>query len=149
MGTTNTTSVTKTTNAAIATQKLKSERVQDPAAVAARKRVVRPDDQGGAVSLTRKQLAERLKSERVQSRLRQMPEWQMQAGGKAIDRVRSFPDATSALLYLAFSAVLARKARLPLQALIQGNTLALALPGSSKNAGIVTEEVLDLAERLG
>ena len=55
-----------------AVQELKSERVQEPV-VAARKRVVRPDDQGGAaVSLTRSQAKERLKSERVQLRLKQM-----------------------------------------------------------------------------
>jgi len=111
--------------------------------------VVRPDDQGGAVSLTRSQMEDRLKSERVQSRLKRMPGWRMQKGGKSIDRVRSFPDGTSAALYLAYSAVLAREANLPLRASMQGTTLAIALPGSSKNAGIVNDDVLDLAERLG
>ena len=131
------------------TQELKSERVQEPEAVVNRKRVVRPDDQGGAVSMTRSQMEERLKSERVQSRLRRMPGWRMQKGRKSIDRVREFPDEMSAVLFLAFSAVLAREAKLPLQVLMRGTTLTIALPGSSRNAGIVNEDVLNLAELLG
>jgi pterin-4a-carbinolamine dehydratase len=142
-----------TTTPADGTQELKSSWVQEPAAVAgntaARKRVARPEDQGGRVSLTRAEVEERLKSERVQSRLRRMQGWKKQKGGKEIDRVREFPDALSAAVFLAFSALLARKAGLPLRASLQGDTVVLALSGSAKSGGILTEDVLNLAEQLG
>lgn len=132
-----------------ATQELKSERVQKPV-VAARKRVVRPDDQGGAaVSLTRSQVEDRLKSERVQLRLKRMQGWKMQKGGKAIDRVREFPDALVAASYLAFAALLARQAGLPLRASVNGSTIQIAVSGSVRRAEGVSEAVLDLAEQLG
>jgi pterin-4a-carbinolamine dehydratase len=130
-------------------QELKLERVQEPV-VAARKRVARPDDQGGAaVSLTRSQVEERLKSERVQLRLKRMQGWKMQKGGKAIDRVREFPDAQVAASYLAFAALLVRQAGLPLRASVNGNTIQIAVSGSAGRAEGVSEAVLDLAEQLG
>lgn len=130
-----------------AVQELKSERVQEPVA---RKRVTRPDNQGGAEAiLTQSQVEQRLKSERVQSRLKQMQGWRMQKGGKSIDRVRSFPDALVAASYLAFAALLARQAGLPLRASVTGNTIQITVSGSAKRAEGVTEKVLDLAEQLG
>ncbi|HKH46371.1 MAG TPA: hypothetical protein VKM72_17055 [Thermoanaerobaculia bacterium] len=115
-----------------------------------RKRVVRPDDQGRAVmAVTGKRGEERLKSERVQLRLKRLPGWKMQPGGNAIDRVRHLPDALSAAAYLAFAALLARQLGLPLQASVQGGRIGLALSGPSKSAAGITEEVLDLAEQLG
>lgn len=130
-----------------AVQELKSERVQEPVS---RKRVARPDDQGGAaVSLTRSQAEERLKSERVQLRLKQMEGWQMQSGGKAIDRVRKFPDALVAASYLAFAALLARKVGVPLRASVTGNTIQLSVGGNTKRSEGITEKVLTLAEQLG
>jgi pterin-4a-carbinolamine dehydratase len=130
-------------------QELKSERVQEPVVVA-RKRVVRPDDQGGAgASLTRSQAKERLKSERVQLRLKQMQGWKMQKGGKAIDRVRELPDALVAASYLAFAALLARKAGVPLWASVTDTTIQISVSSSTKRAEGVTEKVLDLAEQLG
>jgi pterin-4a-carbinolamine dehydratase len=130
-------------------QELKSERVQEPVVVS-RKRVVRPDDQGGAaVSLSRNQVEERLKSERVQLRLNQMQGWKMQVGGKAIDRVRKFPDALVTASYLAFAALLARKAGVPLRALVTGNTIQISVGGSAKRSEGITDKVLNLAEQLG
>jgi pterin-4a-carbinolamine dehydratase len=130
-----------------AAQELKSERVQEPVS---RKRVTRPDDLGRAeTALTRSQMEQRLKSERVQSRLKRMQGWRMQKGGKAIDRVRSFPDALVAASYLAFAALLARQAGLPLGASVTGNTIQITVSGSTKRAEGVTEKVLDLAEQLG
>jgi len=132
-----------------AVQELKSERVQEPVVVS-RKRVVRPDDQGGAaVSLSRNQVEERLKSERVQLRLNQMQGWKMQTGGKAIDRVRKFPDALVTASYLAFAALLARKAGVPLRALVTGNTIQISVGGVNKRSQGVTDKVLNLAEQLG
>jgi len=133
-----------------AVQELKSERVQEPVVATTRKRVVRPDDQGGAaVSLTRSQAKERLKSERVQLRLKQMQGWKMQKGGKAIDRVREFPDALVAASYLAFAALLARQAGVPLWASVTDTTIQISVSSSTRRAEGVTEKVLDLAEQLG
>ncbi|HKH45547.1 MAG TPA: hypothetical protein VKM72_12860 [Thermoanaerobaculia bacterium] len=134
-------------NTTNAVQELKSERVQEPLS---RKRVVRPDDQGGAeTALTQSQAKERLKSERVQLRLKQMEGWNMQKGGKSIDRVREFPDALVAASYLAFAALLARQSKLPLQATVNGNTIQISVSGSTMRTEGVTEKVLDLAEQLG
>jgi pterin-4a-carbinolamine dehydratase len=150
MDTTNTTTVNNDTPAAAGTtQELKSSWVQEPAPAPSRKRVVRPDDQGGGLNLTQSQMDDRLKADRMRSRLRRMPEWRMQKGGKSIDRVREFPDSLSAMIFLGYTAVLAREAKLPLRVLMQGNTLAIALSGASKSSGFVDENVLKLAELLG
>ena len=60
---------------------LKSERVQEQAAA-----LCRAADQVGI----------RLKSERVQARLKRMPGWSLTADGNAIDRVRMLPSALGA-----------------------------------------------------
>lgn len=130
-----------------AVQELKSERVQEPAL---KRRVVRPDDGAGVqMPLTQSQAQERLKSERVQSRLKRMQGWRTQPGGKAIDRVREFPDPLVAAVYLAFAALLARQSGLPLRASVTGSAILVALTGSKRAGGGLTEEVLDLAEQLG
>jgi pterin-4a-carbinolamine dehydratase len=98
-------------------------------------------------TLTPAQAQQRLKAERVQTRLKRMPSWRMQSGGKAIDRVRQFPDPLTAASYLAFAALLARQSGQPLRATVNGNTIMVALPGRSSKG--LTEEVLDLAEQLG
>ena len=110
-------------------QELKSERVQKPEL---KKRLPRPDDSAGSEpALSQSRMLERLKSERVQSRLKRMQGWRMAAS------------------YLAFAALLARQAGLPLRASVTGNTIQIALSGSAKRAEGVTEKVLDLAEQLG
>jgi len=132
-------------------QELKAERVQEELMALKKKRQARPDDTISAgMALTRNQLQGRLKAERVQLRLKRMPGWRMQSGGKAIDRARQFPDALVAASYLAFAALLARQAGQPLRASVVGSTIVLALPGRSTRPGEgITEEVLDLAEQLG
>jgi pterin-4a-carbinolamine dehydratase len=131
-------------------QELKSERVQEEV-LSRKKRLPPPDDAvGAAMALTRSQAEQRLKSERVQSRLKRMPHWRMQEGGKAIDRVRQFPDALVAASYLAFASILARQTGQPLRVSMAGSTLCLGLTGRSKgNDAGITEAVLDLAEQLG
>ena len=127
-----------------------SERVQDEA-LSRKRRLPRPDDTlGTVVGLTRTQAEQRLKSERVQGRLKRMPLWQLQDGGKMIDRVRQFPDALVAASYLAFASLLARQSGQPLCVSMIGKTIRLGLTGRTKgpDAGL-TEEVLDLAEQLG
>jgi pterin-4a-carbinolamine dehydratase len=130
-------------------QELKAERVQGPEALQQRK--VGPAQPGDTMrrteSLTQAQAQQRLKAERVQLRLKQMPSWKVQSGGKVIDRVRQFPDALTAASYLAFAALLARQSGQRLWASVHGSTITVTLPGRAK-AGL-TEETLDLAEQLG
>jgi pterin-4a-carbinolamine dehydratase len=129
---------------------LKAERVQESLAVM-RKRVLGRDDAcGSAMAVTRNQAEERLKAERVQLRLKRLPGWRMPAEGKAIDRVRKFADPLVAASYLAFAALLARRAGQPLRLSLVGSTIVIALTGRSKGAAKgLTDEVLDLAEQLG
>jgi pterin-4a-carbinolamine dehydratase len=131
-------------------QELKSERVQEPEALQ-NQRAQRPNHTAGPRgSRTRRKAQQRLKSERVQLRLRQMPGWRMQKGSKTVDRMRRFPDPLTAATYLGFAAVLAGQAGQPLCASVIGGTVVLALPGRFKNGFEgVTEEVLNLAEQLG
>ena len=96
--------------------------------------------------LTPAQAQQRLQAERVQLRLKQMPSWRTQPGGRVIDRVRQFPDGLTAASYLAFAALLARQSGQRLTASVLGNTITVTLPGRSKG---ITEEILDLAEQLG
>lgn len=117
-------------------QQLKAERVQQPALQRA--------------APTPVQAQQRLKAERVQSRLKRLPGWRMQSGGKAIDRVRQFRDPQVAASYLAYAALLASQSGQPLQAAVNGQTVVIALPGRSTRPGAsITEDVLDLAEQLG
>lgn len=133
-----------------AAQELKSERVQNEG-LNRRKRLPRPDDEvGSAMALTRGKAEQRLKSERVQLRLKRMPYWRLQEGGRAIDRVRQFPDSLVAASYLAFASLLARQSGQPLRVSMVGKTLCIGLTGRTKGADAgITEEVLDLAEQLG
>jgi pterin-4a-carbinolamine dehydratase len=132
-------------------QQLKAERVQEESPALLRKRVERSGDAvGTAMSMTGNQASQRLKAERVQLRLQRLRGWKMQSEGKAIDRVRQFPDPLVAASYLAFAGLLARQTGQPLRASVYGKTIVLALTGRSKGAEKgLTEEVLDLAEQLG
>jgi len=128
-------------------QQLKAERVQRPAF----QRVApRPAEVDFKSTPTPVQAQQRLKTDRVQSRLRRLPGWRMQSGGKAIDRVRQFRDPQVAASYLAYAALLASQSGQPLQAAVNGQTVVIALPGRSTRPGAsITEDVLDLAEQLG
>jgi len=132
-------------------EELKAERVQEESLALMRKRLVgHVDAVGAAMAVTRSEAEQRLKAERVQLRLKRMQGWTMLAEGKAIHRVRKFPDALVAASYLGFASLLARQVNQPLRVSVVGGTMVLALTGRSKgpNKGI-TEEVLDLAEQLG
>jgi pterin-4a-carbinolamine dehydratase len=127
-------------------QQLKSERVQQPAL----RKALRPTEAGFRPAPTPVQAQQRLKAERVQSRLRRLPGWKIQSGGKAIDRVRQFRDPQVAASYLAYAALLASQSGQPLQAVVNGQTVILVLPGRSMRPGAgITEDVLELAEQLG
>lgn len=129
-------------------QKLKSERVQEPVAQTKRKRLPQPDDGlAGVLAGLQSQAQQRLKSERVQLRLRRLHGWRMQPEGKAIDRVRQFKDPLAAALYVALAGLLARQSNQPLRLSMIGNTICMALTGRSESG--LTDEVLDVAEQLG
>lgn len=129
-------------------QKSKSERVQEPAVQTKKKRPPRLDDGlGGVLAGLQSQAQQRLKSERVQLRLRRLNGWRMQPEGKAIDRVRQFGDPLVAALYLAFAGMLARQSNQPLRLSMTGSTICMALTGRSQSG--LTDEVLDVAEQLG
>lgn len=132
-------------------QELKAERVQEESLALMRERVVgRGDAVGAAIGVTRSQAQERLKAERVQLRLKRMRGWKVLARGKAIDRVRQFPDALVAASYLGFASLLARTKNQPLRISMVGSTMVLALTGRTQGSEKgITEEVLDLAEQLG
>lgn len=127
-------------------QKSKAERVQQPA----RPKAPRPAVVGFEPAPTPAQAQQRLKAERVQLRLRQLPGWKLRAGGKAIDRVRRFQDPQVAAAYLAYASLLASRFGQPLQAEVNGETVILALLSRSSRPGArITEDVLELAEQLG
>lgn len=132
-------------------QKLKSERVQEPAVQTKKRRLPPPDDGlGNVLAGLQGQAQQRLKSERVQLRLRRLPGWRVQPEGKAIDRVRQFSDPLVAALYLSFAGLLARQSNQPLRISMIGSTICVALTGRSTIPGDgLTDEVLDLAEQLG
>ena len=116
------------------------------------KRILGQDPVGAAMAVTRDHAEERLKAERVQSRLRRMQVWRSVAEGMAITRVRKFDDPQVAASYVTFASLLARKAQQPLQVSLTGGNIILVLTGRSqgpvKDRGL-NDEVLDLAEQLG
>ncbi len=134
-----------------AAQDLKSERVQEESLALMRKRILGQDDPvGAAMAATRNQAEERLKAERVQTRLQRMQGWTPVAEGKAICRTRKLEDPLVAASYLTFASLLARKARQPLRVSMAGGKIVIGLTGRSKGPDKgITDEVLDLAEQLG
>jgi hypothetical protein len=93
----------------------------------------------------------RLKGERVQDLLRQVPGWQLQPGALGLDRVRSFPDSEIALSYAAFAEKLARHAKLTLAAQVTGGHLFLTVHnvGARGRLNPINRAVFALAKQLG
>lgn len=92
----------------------------------------------------------RLKSERVEERLRQMPGWKLLPGGRAIDRIRDLATPEIAADYAAW--VLRSAARLGRSVgvqLIGGRYLAITLEGKSGPSRRLSEADLDFAKCLG
>ena len=132
-------------------QDLEAEREEEESLALMRKRILGQDDPvGAAMAGTRNRAEERLKAERVQTRLQRMQGWTPVAEGKAICRTRNLEDPLVAASYLTFASLLARKARQPLRVSMAGGKIVLGLTGRSKGpAKGITDEVLDLAEQLG
>lgn len=93
----------------------------------------------------------RLKSERVEERLRQMPGWKLLPGGRTIDRIRDLSTPEIAADYAAW--VLRSAARLGRCVgvqLIGGRYLAITLEGKSGSSRrSLSEADLDFAKCLG
>ena len=109
-------------------EKLKPDRVQEPLTVA--------------------RVEQRLKAERVQERLKGLPGWKVAQGGRAIDRVRSFPTSTVAASYAAYVVERAGCSRQPVEIAVSAGQVAITLHCPRASGGL-TEAVLDLAADLG
>ena len=129
---------------------LKSERVQDGLA-AADPVAAFFDGDGFILPLDPGKLQTRLKSERVQELLKAMPGWRLQAGGKAVNRVKGFPTSEVARKYSSFVASFAGAMELPVILNVAGGQVVVTLhaPRGHGRIGLLTEAVVDFARRLG
>jgi len=93
----------------------------------------------------------RLKAERVQLRLKQMPGWALALKGKAIDRAREFRHEEDAVDYATLVLRMASRERHPVRVQIAGKSILVTLHdhlGQGARGGI-TDKLLDFAARLG
>lgn len=93
----------------------------------------------------------RLKAERVQLRLQQMPGWALTLKGKAIDRAREFLREEDAVDYATLALRMASRERYPVGVQIAGKSILVTLhdhPGRGARGGI-TDKLLDFAACLG
>jgi pterin-4a-carbinolamine dehydratase len=110
-------------------QELKAERVQtEPAAPAAR-----------------------LKAERVQLRLQQMPGWRLALKGQALDRARQFQHDEDAVDYATLALRMASRERYPVRVHVAGKSILLTLHDHPRPGvrGGITDQLLDFAASLG
>jgi pterin-4a-carbinolamine dehydratase len=105
--------------------------------------------EGALVSGTAVQ--ERLKAERVQLRLKEMPGWSLVHGGKALDRAREFKFLEDAVDFAALVLRRASRAKYPAQVHLDGKRVVLTLQGHTPMGarGGVTDHLLDFATSLG
>lgn len=98
-----------------------------------------------------RELEERLKSERVEQRLKAMPQWRRTLEGKAITRVKDLPSPHAATLYSAFVISLAEVANLPVDVNVASSRVLVTLHARRSRGRLtnLTEAVLDLAEQIG
>jgi pterin-4a-carbinolamine dehydratase len=103
------------------------------------------------VQLSAESVQARLKAERVQELLRALPGWRLVPGGKAVDRVREFPDPPGAVAYAHFLAEVASRSRQPIGIHLAGSRVSITLwtkPQHGRRVGL-TEAVLNFARMLG
>ena len=98
------------------------------------------------VQLGAEPYSERLKAERVQHRLKAMPGWRLIPDGKAVDRLRQFPNAQVAADFAGFLARFAASTGQPVGVELAGKHVTITV--RARNAGL-TEAVLDFAQALG
>jgi pterin-4a-carbinolamine dehydratase len=97
------------------------------------------------------EIAEKLKAETVQGRLREeAPAWRLINGATAINRTREFPEVRAAMAYVSYVSVLASSLGLSVSVLLSGRRAVLTLQGSrkGKHRG-VTDSMVDFAAALG
>jgi pterin-4a-carbinolamine dehydratase len=93
----------------------------------------------------------RLKPERVQELLRELPGWNLGAGGKAIERRREFASVDEAAEFVGRAGKLATYQRQPLMIALAGRSVSLTLTGHPRKGSIggLTHPVFRLAGLLG
>jgi pterin-4a-carbinolamine dehydratase len=97
-------------------------------------------------------LISELKPERVQEWLAAHPEWSLEASGKALRRVRSFPSASSAAHFASFVSGLASAMEMPALLKVAGDTVHISLYSPQEQEQCLsplTENVLALAGHVG
>ncbi len=95
---------------------------------------------------------EKLKSERVQERLKALPGWRLRADWRSIARTRKFADAVSMATYGFHVMHLAQVRKVLVSLVTQGSQMTVTLHGTSRSGrklADLTEAVFDLAEQLG
>lgn len=107
-----------------------------------KRRLPRPDEMG--------EVQQRLRSERVELALRQLPGWKLVAAGKAIGRTWRFPEPQVAATYVAYVANLAATVRQPVRIHLDGNVLSVTVSGILRR-GVgegLPRQVVQLAKNL-
>jgi hypothetical protein len=92
----------------------------------------------------------RLKSERVQARLKRMPGWNLAADGHGIDRVRMLPSALGAADYATFILREAARTRQKVRIGLSGSEVVVTVlpPFSGRDGGVIGMKQLDFAAGL-
>jgi len=95
--------------------------------------------------------AARLKAERVQLRLKQMPGWGLVHKGKGLDRTREFQHAEDAVDYATLALRMASRERYPVRVQVAGKSIHLTLHDHPRPGvrGGITDKLLDFAASLG
>jgi len=91
-----------------------------------------------------------LKPERVQEWLAAHPEWSLDATGKVLQRIRTFPSATAAAHFASFVSGLASAVELPALLKVIGASVHISLYSPQDRCPVpLTENVLTLAGHVG
>jgi pterin-4a-carbinolamine dehydratase len=95
--------------------------------------------------------AARLKAERVQLRLKQMPGWGLALKGQAVDRIREFQHEEDAVDYATLALRMASRERYSVRVQIAGKSILVTLHDHSRQGvlGGITDKLLDFAASLG
>ena len=95
-------------------------------------------------------VAERLKAERVEGRLRSAPLWRLSVDGGFLRRTRRFPTPEEALLYTSFVEALSKSRGVPVSLNLKGSRVEVVLHGERTRRGWapLSNEQLDFAVAL-
>jgi hypothetical protein len=112
---------------------LKAERVQD-----------------GLIALPQPPIDARLKAERVEQRLQQMPEWSLSPGGGGIDRARKLASPFGAADYATFVLREAARTRQKVQIGLSGSRVMVTVlaPSRGQHRGAIGMDQVDFAASL-